>query len=340
VARALALLGMVWINGRYTLEAHDEPPWLVWALDHLDGRAAALFVVLAGVGVSLRARRVRDDPSRFGAEAKALSVRAAVLFVVGMVHLHWWPWDILHVYGLYLLLAAPLLRLPTLALWALAGGVTAASWALNRYGHWPHGDDPFTLLGLVGELWWVGLHPALPWFAFVLVGMALGRLDLSDAAVRRRVLAVALPVALLAEGTAAWGIEHRWPDAWLAFPRPPTPGFVVAASATSVSTLTLCVAWAQPRARSALVLALVATGQLAFTWYIAHVALLLLPRQHDWLPDPSLLVVVSWGTAGFAAAMLASLWWRRRYPVGPLEGLIRQLTGRATPAPWGDRTLG
>ena len=340
VARALAILGMIWVNFKYQMDAAERgPATLVWASDRIDGRAAALFVVLAGLGVSLRSRRVRHDPSAFGAEARALGVRAAVLFVIGMLFVHLWPWDILHAYGLYLVLTVPFLRLPTSVLWLAAAVVAPSGLFVRDWYTWPWGDTVWTPLGLVGDLWVSGLHPALPWFAFVLVGMAVGRLDLADRSTRRRLLAVALPLALITEGLGIAAIEGRWADAWQALPRPPGPLFIAAGSASAVALIGLCVEATQSRARAGWVVALVATGQLAFTWYIAHAVAILVPLQHGWFDEAPLWVALAYGGGCFALAVLASLWWRRRYPLGPLEGLIRQLTGRATPAPWGGRTL-
>ena len=51
LARAIALLGMVFVNFKYLMKADDfEYPWLLWLSDWLDGRPAATFVILAGIG--------------------------------------------------------------------------------------------------------------------------------------------------------------------------------------------------------------------------------------------------------------------------------------------------
>ncbi len=60
--------------------------------------------MLAGLAVALRTRRGREAGA-LGPERLALLKRAGVLLGVGVLHLHMWDWDILHLYGFYLALA-------------------------------------------------------------------------------------------------------------------------------------------------------------------------------------------------------------------------------------------
>jgi uncharacterized protein len=117
LARSLAFLGMVFVNFRTTLvpssEAGDRG-WLTWLDSRLDGRAAATFVTLAGVGVSLMSSRARatGDPKELGRVRGVLVRRAAFLFAVGLLYWPIWPADILHVYGVFLAVGALLLTAP------------------------------------------------------------------------------------------------------------------------------------------------------------------------------------------------------------------------------------
>ena len=53
VARALAFLGMVQVNFTVAMSfGKDSPGWMHALTEGLTGRAASLFVVLAGVGLS------------------------------------------------------------------------------------------------------------------------------------------------------------------------------------------------------------------------------------------------------------------------------------------------
>ena len=65
LARSLAIFGMVIVNYSSFMGGWGVGPgWLVWLVELLPGRAAAIFVVLAGVGMSLMARQGRDSDNR------------------------------------------------------------------------------------------------------------------------------------------------------------------------------------------------------------------------------------------------------------------------------------
>lgn len=346
IARALAVLGMVLVNFRGALRVGDHgTPALVWLADHFEGKAGALFVLLAGVGISLRTHPGGGDPT---ADRRALFDRAMILLGMGLLLMHLWEWDILHFHAVYLLLAIPLLRAPTVTLWLLAA---ASVWITMLLGHeldWNLRPSLTTLDGATRHVVFNGLYPVFPWFAFVLVGMAVGRLDLTDAAVRRRTFAIALAIVIMTEAVDALGRYEQQTGTLglgghagllLTWPRAPRPLFVVSGSAIAVATICACITITGRRGDRRWVIALVATGQLAFTLYIAHVIAVLLPMQHGWLVGVGIEVAFAYGLAFFAAAVAFALWWRRRWEYGPFEGVIRQVTGRDRLEPWGGTQL-
>lgn len=345
VARALAVLGMVIVNYRGMMDVGESgSAALLWVGERLEGRAAALFVLLAGVGIALRSRRAREHPAEHLAfERAALLKRAAFLFVAGLLNLHLWFWDILHCYGVFLALAAFLLTAPGWLLWLLAGVCVGGQVVLFGTFDYDAAESLWTPTGAVQDLFFNGLHPVFPWMAFLLVGMWLGRLDLRDAALRRRVLVVAvvavvvveLPDSLATRAPDLLGLDEETAALLTTWPRPPLPTYVVAATGTAVAVLCAVIGVTQERADARWVVALTATGQLAFTLYIAHAIAILVPQQHGLLVSGSIELCFAYSFAFYAVAIAASLWWRRRYPQGPLETLIRQITGRTTPAPWG-----
>ncbi len=349
VARAIAILGMVLVNYRLKAEPADESSWLSWSGDQIEGRAAALFVVLAGVGVSLRSRRAREDPGgHLATERRALLSRAGILFGIGLANLHMWEWDILHFYGVYLVAAALFLRARGWILWAGVGVfIAAASFLQARYDY-ATDIDVWSLKGFFVDLVFSGVHPALPWTAFLLVGMWLGRLDLKDPKIRRRLLFWSIAVASL--GELADTVGQHVPSLvglddesgmWLySFPRPPGPGFVATATAISIAVICIAVGATEKRPSARWVLALTVTGQLAFTLYILHAVAILIPLQHELLYGASLRIVYAYALAFYVVGIALSIWWRNRWEYGPLEGLIRQVAGRSARTPWGGERLG
>src|SRR4051794_16562163 len=182
VARSLAVLGMMVVHFSLVLAAdRSGPPWLAEVLGFLDGRAAATFVVLAGVGVTLLSRRAAADvdPQALAGVRATLVRRGLFLLVVGFSNLCIWPGDILRVYGVSLLLAARLVdatgRRLLLGASGYAVGFVLLFLALDfeKNWDWPtltyHGL--WTPTGLVRNLFYDGFRSVLPWTGFVLFGM-------------------------------------------------------------------------------------------------------------------------------------------------------------------------
>ncbi|MCJ7726176.1 MAG: heparan-alpha-glucosaminide N-acetyltransferase domain-containing protein, partial [Acidimicrobiia bacterium] len=81
-ARAVAIAGMVVVNFKVVMFAGERgPDWLQSVVGAVDGRAAAMFVILAGVGASLMTAdaRTRGDPAGLAAARRRLLRRAAFL---------------------------------------------------------------------------------------------------------------------------------------------------------------------------------------------------------------------------------------------------------------------
>lgn len=345
-ARAFAVLGMILVNmkGQLMITDIEEETLLRQLADWTEGKAAALFVVLAGVGIALRARGDETGEARTD-----LIRRAAALFGVGLLHVHFWQWDILHFYGLYLFAAAWLLRRSDAAV--VTAGVAAMTFGMALHRMLPGVNqpiDPWTGAGLVDDLFWHGVHPFFPWFSFIALGMWLGRRPLHEQRTRLRLMAGGATVWLFGEmvdyaskvtqwfdgptfGEETWGLELLNP-----WPRPGSPLFVVVAGGLAVVIICACL---ELEARGifwkGLGLPLVATGQLALTCYIAHALFILLMVQHGALVDASLETIWVAGFGMFGSFVFLSWWWRRRHPQGPLEMMLRQMSASvpANPAP-------
>ncbi len=205
VARCLALLGMIATH----LVAERDPDGSLTTLQWLaGGRASALFAVLAGVSLALTTgRRV---PLRGSARARAsgaIAVRALSLVLVGLLlaELDSGIAIILTYYGVLFVLGLPFLGLRATPLLALAVG-----WALvvpvlshlvrpalpERQFASPAFDQLATPGRLLSELLLTGYYPALAWLAYLLLGLALGRLDLASERVQRATAATGLLVAV------------------------------------------------------------------------------------------------------------------------------------------------
>jgi uncharacterized membrane protein YeiB len=165
LARAVAIVGMVFVNFPLVMNATLGSPALIHASQWLPGRAVALFVVLAGVGVTLFA----NSKGRT-AVIWPLLRRALVFLIVGFAFLPIWPGDILHFYGLYFLIGVALLGWSASQLWfvitVLVVGFVAMILSLDYAEGWDFETltyvDAWTLTGTVRRLFFNGFHPVFP----------------------------------------------------------------------------------------------------------------------------------------------------------------------------------
>ncbi|MHC5907716.1 DUF418 domain-containing protein [Streptomyces sp. S6] len=211
LARALAVFGMYIVHIAPISLDQSTPGY--WVRFLAEGHSSVLFATLAGFSLMLLAGRFEPKTGLAGRQAKArIAIRAVVLLAIGTaMAVKYGGVIILGFYGVYFLLALPLVRLSAKALAGIALAVAlvgpqllfslnllltqSVRQSINTY-------DPLHRLSDVGvlDLLFTGFYPALPWMAFVLTGMALGRLDLSDGTVQRRLAALGAGLAVTAYG--------------------------------------------------------------------------------------------------------------------------------------------
>ncbi|UWM50692.1 DUF418 domain-containing protein [Streptomyces carpaticus] len=208
VARALAVFGMYIVHIGPALSATDGVG--SWVRYLADGHSSVLFATLAGFSLMLIAGRREPKTGLAGRQAKArIAIRAVVLLVLGTVlAMEYGGVIILAFYGVYFLLALPLVRLSAGTLAVIAGGLALVAPQLafvlqsvlsESVQQTVNAYDPLKALSDVGvlDLLLTGFYPAITWMPFVVAGMALARLDLTATAVQWRlaVLGAALTVA-------------------------------------------------------------------------------------------------------------------------------------------------
>ncbi len=350
VARALAMLGMILVHFAEVLAGVS---WgygpLAKFMKLLDGRPAATFVVLAGVGIALRSRRaiVSGEAEALHRVRSVIWKRGWVLLVAGFIDLAIWPGDILRVYGVAFLIAAWTFDVSDRALWALSLGFVAGFVALtlcvNYETHWDWERldyvELWTLDGVVRNLFYDGYRSVFPWTGFLYFGIWLGRRDLRSRRVRLR---WAIGGLILAGGieVMSWLAVRYLHQAPAGFDlgaiqmlvstvsMPPLPAFLLAAGGMAAAVIMLSIEAAECWPNHALVKALAATGQLAFTWYMAHIVLGLGTIVALGLAETQpLRVGLAAGLVFFLFTLPISVFWRRRFAHGPLEWLMRRVSG-------------
>lgn len=327
MARFVAFCGMVLVNFRLAagVESNGDLPSQLTNL--LEGRAAALFVVLAGLGLALGR-----------SEKGTIARRALFLFVIGLLNLTIFEADILHFYALYFLCALPVLRANSGVLWATMGalllGGVAAHAVLNYDAHWDwetlHYQDFWTLDGFLLHSFFNGWHPVLPWLGFLLLGLWLGRLDLRSSRIQGRLILGGIAAAILG---AIPGQLITDPELLPLFDTamiPPGPTYMIAASGSAVAVIGLILRlapWVEARGWADW---LVAPGRQALSLYILHILVGMGLLEAFGKLDGSLSTLAIFGLSllfCLVSAIYARLWslWRTQ---GPLESLMRWSTTR------------
>jgi uncharacterized membrane protein len=349
MARGIAIIGMVMVHiGPQDLQ---DSGLIGAAYRSSHGRAAILFIVLAGVGVSLltgsgrgRAPASRwagmgvDLPRRRGA-ATRLWWRALILlpFGLGLQELPTNVAVILQYYAVFFVIASGLMYLGDRVLIAIAAcsatlGPIALVWLHQASPTWflpgvPAWNDAGRI---VRDILVSGYYPAIVWTAPLAIGIWLGRRDLRDTAIAGRLVAggaaaaavgfVLSDVLVGVLGPAA--SESDWRQLIMIEPHNEMPLWVLTSTgiATAIVGACLLIARRVPR----LVWPMVAFGQLAFTVYVLHV--LVLAFQPEWfVRDQFVPAWLSVARFGVISAALATAY-RAVAQRGPFELLLR--------APW------
>ncbi|MFE8989326.1 DUF418 domain-containing protein [Streptomyces collinus] len=211
LARALAVFGMYIVHiGPMPGSTSGVGTWVRFLAD---GHSSVLFATLAGFSLMLIAGRFEPKSGLAGRRAKArIAIRAVILLVLGSVlAMEYGDVIILGFYGVYFLLALPLLRLSARTLAIVAAGLALVTpqlafvlrkWLSGSVLQSINAHDPLEKLNDVGvvDLLLTGLYPTITWMPFVIAGMALARLDLSAPAVQRRLAALGAALTVAAYG--------------------------------------------------------------------------------------------------------------------------------------------
>ena len=349
MARSLAIFFMVIENYKNAMEAHgDGPSWLVWFFSHIEGRAAPAFVTIMGAGLALLAHKAlesgdsavrRDSTSR-------IVKRGVFLVVLGVFNYQIWPGDILHFYGFYMALCALFLFRPSWTSLAGAALVMMVAYIINqafdaRIG-WEHGyiwyNGYLTPRGFIRNTFLNGYHPIFPWTAYALVGMWLARRPIFNRKGRRRYLLIFIPITLLFEFAITFPgflrLFHN-PNTGVAFVdgilrllvTRPRLLVMLARQLVAISAILACLELADRFRTSRIIEILATTGRMSLTHYLAHTLLVLGPMFLLGVLQQSRMTSFLISCGFFGAAVTFSVFYSRRYKLGPLEALMRRAAG-------------
>lgn len=347
LARSLAILGMIIVNYKIVMSyRHEESGILTSFVGIFEGRAAALFVVLAGIGISLMLKSSEYSSEEFRQKQISLLKRAAFLFIVGLCYSPIWPADILHFYGVFIAFALIFLSSRNITIITLAVFSTLlfpimmffieyeTGWNFETFSY----IDFWTLEGMTRHLFFNGFHPVFPWVSFLFFGIYLGRLDWQSENVKLKLFKYSaitfltveifryiMPGILLTDNSILDEIVQLF---FSAKPMPPFPIYILSASASSLLLILLSIYVTEKLGNNLIIKSLATTGKLALTIYVAHVVIgMWILEELDLLNNQPLHLSFTAAIAFYFCSVIFSVFWMKKFKMGPLEIVMRKITG-------------
>jgi uncharacterized protein len=337
LARFLALAGMVVVNFSIVLTDPNNTAdgWSIFA-ENLQGRSAALFVMLAGIGLGLSAQK--------GTGANFITVhykRAAILLGLGLLNMLVFEADIIHFYAFYFAFGVWCVRWSKgqliTGIFTLMLAFSIMILTLNYDAGWDWNTNIYegfwTPEGFIRNLFFNGWHPVIPWLAFFLWGILLTRFDLYSRKTIFILAAVHGVIFIAISALSAWLVGIVAPvDAEAAYlfgttPIPPMPFYTLAAGSLAVITIALCLFIAPVLKKIGLLGWFTRPGRQSLTLYAAHIYLgMEAMALFGWMQNQSAKTAIIASIIFCIAAIIYAWIWNKYFKIGPLEALLRNLS--------------
>jgi uncharacterized protein len=348
VARALAVVGMIIVNFKVVFGENGQS-WVKSFASIFDGKAAATFVFLAGVGIALMTNSAikNHDQSKLKVARIRIMKRALFLFFVGLSYITIWPADILHFYGIYMAIAVVLLTCKEKTI-LISGICIILAYpiiitVLNYETGWNFAtleyQDFWTFKGFMRNLFFNGFHPVMPWTAFMIFGYWFGKQDVHNNKFVKKtfwmstIIFIAIKVvsyqtiSTLSEGNQEATLELI--EIFGTKPMPPLPIYMFSGTAIAFAIISACILISKKFENNFIIDALNKTGQLAFTLYVVHVVVgmgiieVINPTK---IGKYSIEFSVGYAIVFSLLCILFAVIWLKYKKYGPLEWVMRKIT--------------
>lgn len=348
VARAISIIGMIIVNFKLAIGEHGTQ-WMQNFAGFFDGKASATFVTLAGVGIALMTNSAikNQDYEKLRIIKFQIVKRTIFLFVLGLSYFMIWPADILHYYAIYMLIILLFLKSSDKILLTITIFIILlypvlllvfnyeSGWnfeTLEYTGFW-------TISGFFRNLFLNGFHPVFPWLAFMFLGLWFGKQNLNDDKFLKKTLTFSLILFLIMHIVSFVSIEIISNDHQLTKenlnqilglePMPPLPIYMITGCSFALIIITSCILISRKYENNFIVQSIHKTGQLALTFYLAHVIIgmgiieEINPEKMGKYPiDFTLPYALFFGVLCVIFAII----WKKYKKAGPLEWVMRKLT--------------
>ena len=343
LARAVALFIMVAVNFRMALGTLQNDGVLFDILNVLQGKGAALFAVLAGAGISLMIKKslFKKNEVKLTQSRVILFKRSLFIFICGLFFILRWPTGILLYYGFYILIAALSMTyssrklLISIILIIISYPILIEFVDYEKSWNWVTYEylDLWTINRFLHNLFINGFNPVLPWIAFILSGIWLGRQDLQNKKRSLIVFLVSLSVFistyflsyLLLAVSPIYDISSFY---FGIGPMPPMPLFMISGITCSFVIIVLCI-WLTEKWRTKNHLGfLIKTGQMAFTHYILHIIIITFVAHFIFgETNVSAFLILLYALIFCCLSVLFSILWSKKFGRDPFSKFMRHTTG-------------
>jgi uncharacterized protein len=173
-------------------------------------------------------------------------------------------------------------------------------------------------------------------FCFFIVGLLLGRINLNNKVLRNKLLiigaAVTITIELLSKILTYLFIPSMGSEvaAFLFNTGPILPNvlYILSATGSAIVFLIVCLYLTEKYDRGWFINAIVHTGQLTLTHYVSHVVIGIgILFVLNLLENQSLIFASTYSVCFFLLSILFSVLWRKKFSRGPIELLMRKITG-------------
>lgn len=348
VARALAVIGMIIVN--FKIAFGQTGSELLKSFAKLfEGKAAATFVVLAGVGIALMSNSAvkNRDAQKIRKIQIRLVKKSIFLFIVGLLYISIWIADILHFYGIYMIITLLLLKsskkviITTSLILILVYPFLMPilnfdiGWNFETFEY----ADFWKVNGFVRNLFYNGFHPVIPWTSFMLLGLWFGKQDLYNPKFIKKSIWISLSIfiatlllsqsliLLLSDGSQTTISELI--TVFGTSPMPPLPIYMISGSSIAIFIISLCIFIARKFEKNMLIIALTKTGQLSLTFYVAHVIIgmgIVQVINPEKMGNYSIEFSVLYALIFSIFSVVFAVVWTNYKKSGPLEWIMRKLT--------------
>lgn len=355
LARAYAIFGMYIVNFTFCFGSFNNESILGKFTNLFIGNSTSIFIICAGMGVMLLARRCSNDVEEKRKLKSILLKRSWFLFALGILLYNWWPGDILHFYGGYMHLAILVLFIPKRNyLWIAFAFILVynilqffipifTSWNLQTTKY----TDFWTPIGFLRNTFYNGWNSIFPWFAYFAIGMFLGKLNWQEKRTWKKMFIVGLCLLVVFKALRLFilydfenPLHHQfYIDSWFYLMEdyfPVNIPFFMITTGWALMVISSCMYLGTKFSETKLISMLVQTGKMTLSLYVLHmtVGVIILSAisqiKYTGYPQTKALLesgfIILYAVLFFILSSAFSYFWNKKFKHGPLEMLMRKIS--------------